>query len=236
MGSLPPFSQSGMAAALLAQLPMFARTPRAQLAELASHAFPLQASAGAILAQRGERVPGLMAVRYGLVKLSLRGESEKVLRLVGPGESFGEAVLFLEQPLPVDVSALSDTALFVVPAAPLLELFDCDRRFARSLLAALCQRLHGLVVDFESATMHGARERLAAYLDSLAPVEGALVHLPAAKGVIAARLGMTKETLSRLLRSFMDEGLIAVSRRDIELLDRARLRSVAVPASASSPG
>ena len=219
----------GLAAALLAQLPMFRHTPRPQLAELARHAVGVQASAGSHIAHRGERLPGLMLVRYGLVKLSLVGDSEKVLRLVGPGQTFGEAVLFLEQPLPVDVSALADTALFVIPAAPLLALFDSDPRFARSLLASVCQRLHALVVDFEAATVHGARERLAAYIESLAPPGSApaVAQFPAAKNVIAARLGMTKETLSRLLRSLMDEGLIAVAKRDIRLLDRARLAKAA---------
>lgn len=204
---------------------------------LLAKALPLEVRAGKPLAQRGERLPGVMIVRSGLVKLSLRREGEKVLRLVGPGESFGEETLFLEQPLPVDATALADTALLVVPPAPLLALFDSDRRFARRLLACVCQRLQALVVDFEAATMHGARERLAAYIDSLAPAGSpAVAHLPAAKTVVAARLGMTKETLSRLLRSFMDEGLIAVARRDIELLDRPRLRAAAEPASAASRG
>lgn len=219
----------GMAAALLGQLPMFRRTPRPQLAALAQHARSVQVAAGAIIARRGEALPGLMVVRYGLVKLSLKGDTEKVLRLVGPGDTFGEAVLFLEQVLPVDVTALADTALLVVPTAPLLELFDRDPRFGRGLLASLCQRMHGLVVDFEASTVHGARERLAAYIDSLVPAGTVppTAHLPAAKGVVAARLGMTKETLSRLLRNFMDEGLIAVVRRDIQLLDRERLAKVA---------
>ena len=216
----------GSAAALLAGLPMFRRAARPQVAELARQAIARPAAAGTPIARRGERLPGLMVVRYGLVKLALRADDgEKVLRLVGPGETFGEAALFLEQPLPVDVEAVADSALLVVPVAPLFALFDSDPRFARSVLASVCQRLQALVTDFESATLHGARERLAAYLDSLAPAgtAPAVARLPAAKGLIASRLGMTKETLSRLLRAFSDEGLIAVSSREIRLLDREGL-------------
>jgi CRP-like cAMP-binding protein len=240
-------TQSGQAAALLAGLPMFRRTARPQLAELARASSARLVPAGEAIVRRGERVPGLMVVRYGLAKLAVTGDSERVIRLVGPGETFGEAALFLEHALPVDVTAVADTALLVVPAAPLLALFDRDPRFARGLLAAVCQRLQLLVADFESATVHGARERLAAYLCSLADPAAGTALLPTAKSVIAARLGMTKETLSRLLRMLSDEGLIAVAGREIRVVDAGRLAAAArapiqapltpgsAPASGASP-
>jgi CRP-like cAMP-binding protein len=211
---------------------MFRSTARAQLAELARHAQAMAAPAGSVVLRRGERVPGLMVVRYGLVKLSVRGSGERILRLAGPGESFAEAPLFLEQPLRLEAAALLDTALVVVPAQPILELFERDARFARGLLGAVCLRVQELVADFEAATVHGARERLAAYLFSL-PADGGAAQLPAPKTVIAARLGMTKETFSRLLRSFMDENLVAVAGRAIRILDAGRLEAAA-RASASS--
>ena len=220
-------TNGSVAAGVLASLPLFKRTPRAQLAQLARQARLPHAQRGELIARCGERPPGLMAVGYGLVKLSLKGASGKVLRLVGPGETFGEAVLFLDEPLPVDVTALSDTLLVVLPAAPLLEQIDRDPAFARALLASLCQRLHALVADFEAATLHGARERLAAYLDALAGPGSSVAQLPAAKSVVAGRLGVAKETLSRLLRQFAQEGLIAVQRRSIRLLDRERLSAAA---------
>jgi CRP-like cAMP-binding protein len=126
-----------------------------------------------------------------------------------------------------EASALSDTLLVVLPAAPLLELIDRDPGFARALLASVCQRMHALIADFEAATAHGARERLAAYLDALAEPGSAVAELPAAKTVVAARLGVAKETLSRLLRQFALEGLISVQRRSIRLLDRERLAAAA---------
>ncbi len=155
-----------------------------------------------------------------------------MLRLVGPADSFAEAPLVLDEPLQADVTAVTDTALVVVPAEPLLALFNRDPRFARGLLVALCRRLQSLVADFEAATVHDAGERLAAYLNSLGKDTACL---PAPKAVIASRLGMTKETLSRLLRTFMDQGLIEVAKREIRILDRARL-SAAARSSASSRG
>jgi CRP-like cAMP-binding protein len=53
------------------------------------------------------------------------------------------------------------------------------------------------------------------------------VDLPVSKTIVAARLGMKKETLSRLLHQFTADGIIGVARREIAILDRARLASVA---------
>ncbi len=92
------------------------------------------------------------------------------------------------------------------------------------MVASLCQRIHAMVSDFEATSLHGATGRLAAYLDSLAESPDAVrVTLPAAKKLIAARLGMTKETFSRALRELARDGLVHVAGRSIELLDRARL-------------
>jgi CRP-like cAMP-binding protein len=130
--------------------------------------------------------------------------------------------------MPLDAVAVLDTRLVLVPAAPLLALMDGDPRFARSLVSSLCQRMHALVCDFEAATLHGATGRLAAYLASLADSpEAAGVTLPAAKKLIAARLGMTKETFSRVLRELTRAGLVRVAGSRIELLDRERLERAA---------
>jgi CRP-like cAMP-binding protein len=68
-------------------------------------------------------------------------------------------------------------------------------------------------------------QRLAAALHEIAGVD-AVARLPFSKTVLAATLGLKKETLSRLLRQFAGEGLIRVERREIVILDRGRLTEV----------
>lgn len=218
--------REGVALGVLARLPLFEGVSRQHFAEVVRHARTLHFRRGEVVAKRGEPVPGLFAVAYGMVKLALHGSAgaEKVLRLVGPSQFFGEIALFRRQPLPLDAVAVVDTGLVLVPAATLLQLIETDAHFARSLVASLCQRIHAMVSDFEATTLHGATGRLAAYLDSLADApHTARVTLPAAKKLIAARLGMTKETFSRALRELARDGLVRVAGRSIELLDRERL-------------
>ena len=80
-------------------------------------------------------------------------------------------------------------------------------------------------------------QRLASYLDSVAePVAGNgefKARLPGTKTLVAAQLGMSKETLSRLLRSLVVRGVLRVSRREIAILDRAALLALAEKADSS---
>ena len=217
---------------MIANLPMFRLAERRHVAELARHARTLQVARGQFVCRRGERLEGFFAVAYGMVKLALRGEGgdEKVLRLAGPGETFGEAVMYLDRPGRVDGVALADSLLVFMPATPVLALLAHDPGFARGLLASISLRMYGLVSDLESESLHQGLQRVATYLGSLAEAGAPappVVRLPATKTVIAARLGVTKETFSRLLRELGAMGLIQVRKREITLLDASRLGEVA---------
>ncbi len=216
---------------VLANLPLFKRMSRAQLADLARRVQTRQMQRGMTLCRIGEELPGAFAVAYGMVKLAVRGKSgeERVLRLVGPGETFGEALVLLDRPCPMEAIVLCDTLIVQIPAASLHALVSADPRFAQDLIAILSRRMHALVADIESSTLQNGPQRVAGYLESLATPGAAAcaVRLPATKTVVAARLGITKETLSRLLRDLVQQGIVSVSRRDIVLLDRARLEALA---------
>jgi CRP/FNR family transcriptional regulator, dissimilatory nitrate respiration regulator len=235
-----PRTAQNLLRGVIANLPLFRRCTPQHLSEIALHARAHHVRKGAVIYRRGEHLRGLFAVAFGMVKLALRGDNgtEKVLRLVGPGETFGEPPVFLEHETPVEASALSDSMLVIIPAAPLLALLERDPSFARSLVANLCLRVETLVLDVESGSLRDARQRVASYLDSLVeanvPETRATVRLAATKTVIASRLGVTKETFSRLLHELAEQGLIAVAKREITLLDRPAL--IALARGGHAPG
>jgi CRP-like cAMP-binding protein len=77
-------------------------------------------------------------------------------------------------------------------------------------------------------SVQSARLRLAGYLLRHAPPDPvAPIELVAGKAVIASRLNVTPETMSRLLRDFSFEGLIKVSGRRISVLDWERMAALA---------
>lgn len=218
---------------VLANLPLFHRLPRHAIAGVALQSRTLGARRGTVLVRRGERLQAVFAFAYGSAKLALRrrdGE-EKVIRFLHAGDAFGEAAALQERASPVDAVALSDSMLVLIPPGPLLALVEQEPRFARNLVRLLSDKFLGLVQEFESSLQQTALQRLAAYLESLAEPNGSpdtwVARLPASKTAVAARLGITKETMSRLLRELANRELIAVERRDIELRDLAGLAQVA---------
>ncbi len=218
---------------VLGNLPLFSHVPRAHVATVAMHSRVQHLRRGTLLCRRGEMMPGVIVLAYGSAKVALRrhGGEGKVVRFLGAGESFGEAAALHDRPCPVEVTTLSDSMVVVVPPLPLLHLVECDARFARNLVRILSERCLGLLGELEASLQCTALERLAAYLASHSEPNGKpdawIVRLPASKSAVAARLGITKETLSRLLRELANRGLIAVSRREIEIRDRAALVQLA---------
>ncbi len=215
---------------ILANLPLLKQAEPSHIAELARHARMIDVRRGEVVCRRGDVQEGFFAVAYGLLKLALRGSGgrEKVLRLVGPGESFGEALVFASRANPLEAVALADSMVVLLPSQPVLALIERDPPFARNLLVSLSERMHRFVSDIEASTLHSGRQRVAAYLESLLGGDGATsVKLPATKTILAAQLGLTKETLSRLLHEMSTQSLIRIARREIHVLDRGRITALA---------
>jgi CRP-like cAMP-binding protein len=111
-----------------------------------------------------------------------------------------------------------------VGQAVVSELIDQDSTFARKLLAGMAIRLHGLIQDVETYSLRSSTQRVIGYLlqvaDNDAPCE---IALPTSKQVIASRLNLTPETLSRIFHDLSDAGLITVQGKRVSLHDPVRL-------------
>jgi CRP-like cAMP-binding protein len=218
---------------VVSNLPLFRDVGRSHVALVASYARIEHCRRGALIARHGERLPGVIGVAYGLVKLVLprRNGEEKVLRFLGANESFGEAVALLDRPCSLDVVALADTMLAVIPVRPMQQLQERDITFANNLVRTLAEGQVRLLREIDVRIGCSSAQRLAAYLESLVDPEtgsdACAVQLPVTKTALAARLGITKETMSRLLRELKDQGLIVMQRGNITILDRARLAGIA---------
>jgi CRP-like cAMP-binding protein len=215
----------------LANLPLFRELSEQEIERIARGTRESHASRGQILFRRGDRCEGFHVIVYGQVKLAFNSAdgTEKVVEIMGPGQSFGEAVMFMEKPYPVYSQALADSLLLHIAKATVFEEIERDPGFARRMIAGLSRRLHGLISDLEAYTLQSGTQRVIGYLLNAVP-EGAAagaaveLRLPASKGVIASRLNLTPEHFSRILHELAEAGLIQVDGRSFSILDVDGLR------------
>jgi len=218
--------------AFLANLPLFKEFAPAEIDRIAAGTTELHVPRGEILVNKGDACVGFHLVIYGQVKLSFvtpQG-SEKVIEIVGPGFSFGEALMFMERPYIVMAQTLADSLLLHVSKHAVFEGLEHDPDFAKKMLAGLSRRLHGLIMDVESYSLQSGTQRVIGYLlrqdeDHASAVAPYAVTLPTSKAIVASRLNLTPEHFSRILHDLTEAGLIAVDGRDVKIGDVARLRN-----------
>lgn len=185
-----------------------------------------------MLFRQDEPADRFYLVRSGQIKLFRVGHdgNEKIIHLAGPGESFAEAVMFMrERNYPVHAAAVEDAELVAVPTGPLRDTLAASTDACFRMLAQLSMRLRERVAEIEALSLQNGALRLANFLLRETPEAGApdVIRLSLSKKVIAARLSLQPETLSRLLRRFEERGLIRVSGPEIAVLDREALETVA---------
>ena len=216
----------------LANLPLFKEVNPDEVDRIAAGTQEVRIARGEILFRKGDPCEGFHVVVYGQIKLAFTSHSgaEKVVELMGTGQSFGEAVLFMEKPYPVYAQALADTMLLHIGKAVVFEEIERDPKFARRIIGGLSRRLHGLVADLESYSLLSGAQRVIGYLLRYEPESGASsesikITLPTSKGIIASRLNLTPEHFSRILHDLSDMGLIQVDGRSVTILNLEGLRT-----------
>ncbi|MDH5263988.1 MAG: Crp/Fnr family transcriptional regulator [Betaproteobacteria bacterium] len=216
----------------LVNLPLFSDLTPDEIQRIAQGTRRIYAGKGETLFSRGDRCEGFHVVLYGQVKLFVTSPqgSEKVIEIMGPGISFGEAILFMDMPYVVSAQALKDSLLLHVSKAVVFDEIDRDPRFSRRLLAGMSRKLHQLVRDVEAYSLRSGLERVIGYLlrdddFSDGSARSASVTLPANKMIVASRLNLTPEYFSRILHELSDAGLIVMDGRSVTVPDIERLRT-----------
>lgn len=180
---------------------------------------------GNILFEEGSKAVGFFVVASGKVKvykLSSEGK-ERVLHVVQPGGSFADAAIFADGCYPAFAETIAASELLFFPKKDFLDLLHQHSQLSINMIAGLSRYLRQFTVQIEDLTFRDVPARLARYLLELSEQSGTTVTLPLSKSQLASNLGTTSETLSRTLRKLIDEDLVQVQGKAIEILNPERL-------------
>lgn len=210
----------------------FAALAPEQLSKVVKAARRVQLEAGEQLFGQNEVAQYFYYLQQGQIKLSRLSPAGdlKIIEIIEAGQMFAEAVMFMEKHrYPVNAQAVSGCELIAFDMPVFVGLLRESTETCFRLMADMSARLHRRLRDIENLTLHNATYRLVEYLLEHAPAEprrDAAVRLETPKSVIASRLSIQPETLSRILARLSGEGLISVERNLIRVVDVAGLSRV----------
>ena len=171
---------------------------------------------------QGEQAQVIHLVLEGWVKLYrvAANGNEAVVNVFTRGHSFGEAVAFRIRPYPVSAEAVTDCTLLQISARTLISIIKREPEVAVAVMAATFQHLHELVSQVEQIKAQTGAQRVAGFLIRLCSCDtgGCMVTLPYDKALIAGRLGMKPESLSRAFAKLKSVG-VHVSRHHARIDD-----------------
>lgn len=214
----------------LRQAPLFSGLSDAQLRRVMQRAVTVRLDEGQWLFGQDEPAARFYFVRSGqmrLFRLSAEG-GEKIIELVGPGQTFAEALMFMGTgTYPVCAAALGPAQLVSIDAGDFAAMLKESPESCFALLGDLSKRLHALIAEIDNLTLHSAGGRVARWLLAQIPPERTELALDVRKATLASRLSIKPETWSRITRRLAEQGIIVVDGHRIRLLDREALRAIA---------
>ncbi|NQV47331.1 MAG: cyclic nucleotide-binding domain-containing protein [Rhodospirillaceae bacterium] len=219
---------------LIQRAPLLMDLPEKELGKLLDDSHVVKHPRGKLLFLRGEPSDHIYLLLEGWVKVfrDTHDGEQTVIGILKPGETIAEAAIFLGRDYPASAEAVSDCRLLEIPSDSLLSLLRDDSELAIRMLGTLSQRMRGLVLHIEQIQARSTPQRLGEFLLGLCDTgdagdTSAIIELPYDKSLVAARLGMKPESLSRALVKLRDFG-VTTSGHQVTLDDIPQLRKFCI--------
>lgn len=214
---------------------LFAGMNDDQLRRVVESSSLLTLADGEQLFARDDPAKHFFQVRCGQLKLFRLSKNgvEKVMHVFGPGETFAEAIMFMERhSYPVTTEALVKSEVIAFESKVFMEILRENVDTCFRVMSNMSMRLKLRLDDIDALSLQNATLRFVNYLLQQLPEsspgdsnEPSDIRLTLPKSVVASRLSIQPESFSRILNSLIKLGLINVDGPDIHINDLQGLRS-----------
>lgn len=214
--------------AYLSKVPAFSRLSSAVLKALAECSRFRGFLKGSQFFAPGERSSGLHLLVKGRVKvlrLSPEGR-EQLLTVVVPFQTLGEAAIFRKPETHSSYAVCQESStILTLPLAKIRSLTVQHPELALVFLSEFATRIGDLEQRLEETALYPLERRLAAHLLKMANPSHEL-RLSESNSALASRFGVARESVSRTLAKFEEQGLISRQGRSLVLLSPQELASI----------
>lgn len=212
---------------LLKQQPLFSQLESDQMAGMLQATHISHLNKGQFLFRKGEAPTHFYVLFSGRIKLNILSEfgDEKVVTIIERGSTFAEAMILGAVPFcPINAEAMEESEVICIEAAAYRDMLSQSPRACFQIIAQLSKRLHWMIDEIDRLALHNATYRLVHYMLEHSK-RSPDMRISAPKAVMASRISVKPETLSRILKQLQDQSLLETDGRDIRILDRTRLVS-----------
>ena len=170
------------------------------------------------LFHEGEKGSSMFLLVDGNLQLHKNTEDgrEVVIRVVKSGEVFAEVVLFEKERYPVSARAVTEVTVLSFPKAGIHRLL-AEEDFRNDFIAMLMAKQRYLAERIQELTTKDVEHRFFTFLRSQYG-EKEIIHTPLSKKDIAAAIGTTPESLSRLILRLHEDQIIDWQGKEIRIL------------------
>ena len=214
----------------LRTVPLFAKLDDAELKQFADLMRERSHPKGSVIVFEDDPGDSLYIVREGRVKVVLVGEDgrEVILGVLGVGDHFGELSIIDNQPRSAHVIAMEDTSVLVLRSEDFRRRVEANPAVAWALMQELSRRLRRADSKIHGLALLDVPGRIAHLLLDFAREGGSdTIDKPLTHQTIAHMIGASRETVSRTMKEFQENGWISVERRRISVANRDALKRAA---------
>ncbi len=207
-----------MKEATLARIPLFADLPGDDLRILAAHAVVRRYKKNTIVIGKGEESDTMYVVHSGRLRVFLDDEhgNEHIIRLLGPGDVFGELAMLSGAPRSANVITTEDCELSVISRLHFMECLAANSQIGFRIIRGLVQRIQEMTEEISTLALLDVYGRVRSTLEKLAQErDGKRVTDRLTHQEMANMVGSSREMVSRILRDLRVGGYISVQGKQI---------------------
>lgn len=214
---------------LVAQAPLFAGVARPDLIALLDGSHAAAYPETELLFSQGDKADRFFVLLEGRANIFALTETgdQSIIEVFDPIVSFAEAAIFSSGIFPLNGEVTAGSRLVHVPAAAFLKRLADNRGLGLALLSGMSEWQFRLIHEISELKSKSPAQRLAGFLLALAakagPDAAGRVRLPLTKAVLASRIGIAPESLSRALNRLKVYG-VETQGREVEIADIEALR------------
>ena len=220
---------------IIGRLPFFRHLPPDAISKINGLFHDRDVAAGERIYFEGDEAQHLFLVAMGKVKLVRTATSgrEVLLDILRGGEYFGSLTIFGERAYTETAVAQTDCCILQISAQDFECILSDHSDVTRKVLEAVSQRLLASQEIVKQLSTYTAEQRIASALLRLARKLGeargtnVLIQLPFSRQDLAAMTGSTTETVSRVMRRFVENGWIKSGRKWVTITNLKRLEELA---------